>query len=941
MKSKLHATHPSVSSPRLSLTALSIALSLGSLTVHAQESSDAQEQDVEVIQVSGIRGSLQRSVSLKRNSNQIVDAISSEDIGQFPDTNLAESLQRISGVAIDRSGGEGQSITVRGFGPEFNTVLLNGRRLASDTGARSFNFDVLPAELVSGVEVYKSQPVHLDEGGIGSTVVMRTPRPLDYDGFRAVSSIKAQYEALSDETSPQFFGMVSDTFNVDTVGVLVSLTQQKRQNRINRLLTDGYLVLNRDDMTNIAGSLAEQGYGADEQFFFPQNLNISPIHENRERTTFSSTFQYRPSQDVEFTLDAMYSDFEVESHTSNVGIYFTPTLISDATFDSNNVATSVTENRNADATEAQLNRPTNLYAVGFNADWWINDQFNLSFDTSWSKADSGGAENTDVVVAGIGIQDENFSTVSYDDNGYPTVSGVSDEALSDPSLARAHFTLRGTGGGVFGGGQDFEDEVFQQRVDATWAANKEHLVEVTFGAQYSKQDQSLTIRLSPDNVLCAYCGFQVDVPDSLFSQTGIANDFLGGIGNLPSSWVSFDIDEFINYLESDEAMTARNNALGLEAGSTAALLEQSGGFDLAVRPTSSQVEEEIMAGYINAVFEGEWSGMPWTWNVGARYVHTETTAIGVSQILQDLTFAAADLYTPILSGEEEVSQTNTYDYFLPSTNIKLNITDELVGRIALSRTMTRPPLGSLSPRTTLGATRPGNLSANSGNPDLRPFVADNLDVTLEWYYSESGYLTAGYFRKDVENFLVSTVENRSFPIVDSENLFEGDPVFEVSLVDNAEEATVDGIELGAQYTFDSLPGFWSGFGVTANATMVDSNAELDVGDTTQTFALVGLGDTYNLIAFYDKGPYQARVAWNRRDRFLQTARGFGGEPTYVAEYDQVDVRVSYNINEDMQVFLEGINVTDEKTRKEGRYSNQILLLEETGPRYTVGITASF
>ncbi|WP_026294789.1 TonB-dependent receptor [Salinimonas chungwhensis] len=601
---------------RLSLTAVSIALGFGSLSVQAQDQSTTEEQDVEVIQVSGIRGSLQRSVSVKRNSNQIVDAISSEDIGQFPDTNLAESLQRISGVAIDRSGGEGQSITVRGFGPEFNTVLLNGRRLASDTGARSFNFDVLPAELVSAVEVYKSQPVHLDEGGIGSTVVMRTPRPLDYDGFKGVASVKAQYEELSGETSPQFFGMVSDTFNEGTAGVLLSLTHQKRKNQINRFLTDGYLVLNRDDMPNIADDLAQQGYGQDEQFFFPQNLNISPIYEERERTTFNSTLQYRPSEDVEFTLDAMYSDFEVDSRTSNVGIYFTPTLISGVTFDNNNVATSVTENRNADATEAQLNRPTNLYAVGFNADWWLNDHFNLSFDTSWSKADSGGAENTDVVVAGIGIQDENFSTVSYDENGYPTFSGVSDAALSDPSLARAHFTLRGTGGGVFGGGQDFEDEVFQQRVDATWTSNMDHLVEVSFGAQYSKQDQSLTVRLSQDNILCAYCGFQVDVPDSLFSQTGISDDFLGGVGNLPSSWVSFNIDEFINYLESDEAMTARDNALGLDFGTTAALLEQTSGFDLAVRPTSSEVEEEIMAGYINAVFEGELSGMPWTWNVG-------------------------------------------------------------------------------------------------------------------------------------------------------------------------------------------------------------------------------------------------------------------------------------------------------------------------------------
>lgn len=789
--------------------------------------------------------------------------------------------------------------------------------------------------------MYKSQPVNLDEGGIGSTIVMSTPRPLSFDGFKAVASVKALHEDLAGETTPQLFGMVSNTFNDNTLGVLVSISHQQRKNRINKILTDGYLVLNRDAMTNIADDLADQGYSADEQFFFPQNLNISPVYEDRERTTFNTTLQYQPSEDLEFTLDGMYSDFEVKSKTSNVGVYFTPTLISAATFDENNVATSVTENRNADTTEATLHRPSKLYSLGFNADWWLNDRFNLSIDTSWSKAESGGAENTDVVVAGIGIEDENFSTISYDENGYPTVSGLSDAALSDPSLARAHFTLRGTGGGVFGGGQDFEDEIFQQRIDGKWLPDMDNLVEVSFGAQYSKQDQSLTVRLSQDSVLCAYCGFAVDMPDSLFSVTTIGNDFLAGASNLPSSWVSFDIDEFIGYLESDEAMAARDTANGLAAGTTAALFAQTNGFDLAVRPTSSQVEEESMSIYTNFVFEGDLGDMSWAWNVGARYVHTETTAIGVSQILQDLIFAADDLYTPILSGEEEVSQTNKYSYFLPSTNFKLNITDELIARIALSRTMTRPPLGSLSPRTTIGATRPGNLSAASGNPDLKPFIADNFDLSLEWYFNDSSYLTLGYFRKDVQNFLVSTVENRAFPIADSEDLFEGDPIFEVSLVDNAEDATVDGLEIGAQYTFDMLPDFWNGFGVSANATLVDSNAELDVDDTTQTFALVGLGNTYNLIGFYDKGPYQARVAWNRRDDFLQQARGFGGEPTYVAQYDQIDVRVSYNVTENVQLFLEGINVTNEQTRKEGRYSNQILLLAETGARYSLGVTASF
>ncbi|MEZ7279032.1 TonB-dependent receptor [Pseudoalteromonas sp. 68 DY56-GL68] len=921
------------------LSAISLAISFS--VTSAQQPADNTGDEIEVIEVSGIRGSLQRSVSMKRESLQIVDSISAEDIGQFPDTNLAESLQRISGVAIDRSGGEGQSVTVRGFGPEFNTVLLNGRRMASDTGARSFNFDVLPAELVSAVDVYKSQPAKLDEGGIGSTIVMHTPKPLSFDGFKAVASVKGLYEDLSGEFTPQLFGMITDTFADNTLGALVSLTHQKRKNQINRILTDGYMVLNRDDMTNISEQLAQQGYSQNDQFFFPQNLNVSPVSEERERTTINTALQYAPNSNLTFTLDGLYSDFEVYADTTNVGLFFTPSLISDATFDKNGVATSVTENRNPDATRATLSRPSELYALGFNADWWINDNLNIAFDSSWSRAESGGADNTNVSVVGIAIEDENFSTINYDENGFPALSGIADDALTDPSLARAHFNLLGTGGGPFGGGQDFEDEITQHKLDVKWTPYFGHLSEVSFGAQYSKQKQSVTIRLSHPEVLCAYCGFSVDMPDSLFSQTGIGNDYLGGIGGLPSRWLSFNIADAIEYLESPEAMTANDTANNLPTGTTAALFANTNGFDIATRPDSSQVEEDILSTYLNFAFEGDWADKTWNWNIGARYVRTETTAIGVSQLLEDLTLSAADLYTPVLTGETRVSQTNKYNYVLPSTDFRINLTDEIIARASASKTLTRPPLSALSPRTTIGSTRPGNLSASSGNPDLKPFISDNIDVSLEWYFSESSYLTAGYFRKDVKNFLVSTVENRPFPIIDSENLFEGDPIFEVSLVDNVEKAAVDGLELSAQYSFDTLLGFWSGFGVTANATLVDSNAELNVENTSQTFALVGLGNTYNLIGFYDKGGFQARIAWNRRDRFLQTARGFGGEPTYVSEYDQVDIRFSYDLSQSVQIFLEGINITDEKTKKVGRYDNEILLYEETGPRYTLGVSATF
>lgn len=913
-------------------------LLLSGAQVAAQPSSP--ETGVEEVVVTGIRSSLQQAMDIKRNSDAMVDSIASESLGKFPDTNIAESLQRITGVSIDRSGGEGQSITVRGFGPQFNTVLLNGRRQVSDTGARSFNFDNLPAELVSRVDVYKSSQARLQSGGIGSTIVMHTPRPLDIGSFKAVGSAKALHEDLSGETTPQLFGMVSNTFMDGRAGALLSVSYDERKNRIERFLTDGILTSPRDSLALIADDLADQGYSADDQFFIPQVLNISPIDQQRERVNVNSTLQFEATEDLTLTLDAMFNDYDVQTQSNTLTFFVTPSIITDATFDENRTATEFTQNEGAatDFTMAERSRPSESQAFGFNADWDFAPGWNVAFDTSYSKAESGGASGTNVGV--VGFRDDGF-TLSYDENGMPSYSGVTDEQINNPDLPKAHFFMRGIGGGPLGGAADIEHDLLEQRVDFEWEANAGLLKTVTFGAHYSDESESTTSRTS-DNP-CIFCGYQVDVPNDLLATAAEGGGYMDGDIDVPATWLTGDLDALINYLETPEAAAARDEAIGAEPGTTQALLEESNGYDLVLQSGSTEIDETVMSFYANFDFEGELGDMPWSLNAGMRYVDTETTPYGISAPLQDLREIPGDptLYDVVDGGEQVVSATNTYDHFLPSLNYRLNLNEDMVVRFAASQTLTRPPFSAMSPRTIIGTTRPGNLQASSGNPNLEPYTSDNLDLAYEWYYQESGYLTVGLFQKRVDNFLVNTVLQQEFEIEDQDNLFDGNPVFEVSTQDNLEDATVDGVELGFQHTFDYLPEFWSGFGFTANATLVDSDAELDTGDISQTFALEGLGDSYNLIGFYERGNFEARLAWNQRDRFLQTAVGFGGEPTYVQDYEQVDARVSYGISDNLSVFLEGVNITDEKYQKVGRYDNQILLREQTGPRYTVGVRAEF
>jgi TonB-dependent receptor len=903
----------------------------------------ARGEPLEEVVVTGIRSSLRRAMEIKRNSDQIVDSIASESLGKFPDTNIAESLQRITGVSIDRSGGEGQAITVRGFGPQFNTVLLNGRRIVSDTGGRSFNFDVLPAELISRVDVYKSAAASLEEGGIGSTIMMHTPRPLDIGGFKAIASAKGLYEKLSENTTPELFGMISNTFADNRAGVLVSASYQKRKNRVERFLTDGYLTAPRDSLTLIADDLAAAGYSADDQFFIPQNLNISPVEDDRERTNINATLQFQPADHLRLTLDGMYDEFNVVSESNTLGFFVTPSIITAAEFDQNRTATRITQTIDAaiDHIRSVRDRPTRTYATGFNVDWDVNDAVNMAFDSSWSRVTSGGANGTDVAVLGFRKQEDIF-TLGYDASGLPSVTGISSQDIVDPSLPKAHFTLRGSGGGPLGGGADLEDELFEERIGATWQPDTDHLKRISVGALYSHEEQGTTGRISDNNILCMYCGYLVDVPDSILRPFNGGSGFLGGKVSIPAAWQTFDIDELIAFLESPQAAAARDAALGLAPGTTAATLAASNGFEIHKQPSSSQIKEEIISFYTDFNFEGTIGGKLWGLTVGARYAHTATTAFGISQPLQDLVSSGdPTLFTPVLGDATTVSQKNTYDNVLPSLLFRLNLADDVVARLAVSKTLTRPPLGALSPRLIIGTTRPGNLQASSGNPDLKPFTSKNADLSFEWYYQQNGFVTVGLFYKEVDNFLVNTVENRAFPIPDADNLFDGDPVFEVRIQDNLESATVKGLEVGFQHSFDWLPGFWSGFGITANATLVESNAELSVEDVSQTFALEGLGDSYNVIGFYEAGPVEVRVAWNRRARFLQTAVGFGGEPTFVQPFEQIDARASFAVSGNFSVFAEGVNLTNERTTKVGRFDNQILLLEETGPRYTVGVRAEF
>lgn len=923
-----------VSGVRAQVLACCSALAIvgGAAPALAQDSAETEAADPNEIVVTGIRSSLASAASIKRNADSIVDAISSEDLGKFPDTNVAESLQRIPGVAIDRSNGEGRFVTVRGFGPSFNTVLVNGRTFASDNQGREFSFDLLAAELISGAEVYKSAQARLQDGGIGATINVKTPRPLDLGEFKAVLSAKGQYERNSDSLTPQGFALLSDTFADGTLGLLASFSYQKRDAQTRFTQNRGYLP---------GSSVGPTASPLFTNVFAPRNQDVGQDDQSRERIGVTATGQFRPNDQLTFTVDGLYNQFDVNSRVQALGSWFEPSSYTAAQIDSNRTVTSLTTNGNADLIQTSNNRFVKTYAVGGNVEWKPNDNLTVRGDVSWSRArDSAGGRNYFTV---IGIPSR-YSFTQATGNGFPSTLNYSAN-LTNPALGRSHIALRQ--------GNSEAERVLEYKLDTEWKSDGGVLDAVRFGLiNTNRRKNSQTIQTNP-NTLCLYCGYNEPASAALLRPLTIRAP--RGSGNVPTQILGYDPNAYFAFLESPAQAAARDQARGLPAGTTAALLASTNGFAAAVQPNSFSVSERVYAGYLEADFKGNLGSFPWVVNIGARYVHTELTASGRQLQLLDLLSVPNDptIYQAVFANggtPQATSQRSSYDYFLPNLNIKVSLTDNIIARFSASRTLTRPQIRDLAPRTNFDVTRPASLDASGGNPSLRPYTANNFDLSIEWYPTPTTTLSAAIYYKSIDNFIVQTRSAENFTIANASGLPIGNGItgpntatFNVRRPRNAQNATVRGIELNVVHTFDYLPAPFDGLGASVNATFVGSNAAFDVTSTNTSFALEGLGDSFNVTGFYEKDGFAARIAYNRRGRFLEylVTPSQGGDPVFRRPFDQIDVRISYDITSYAQIFAEGTNVTNSRNITTGRFDNQVLDYVDTGARYAAGVRLNF
>jgi len=924
-----------------SLLGVAIASALHAPVAFSQDADTQSVNDapVEVIEVRGIVSSLKRAMSDKKENLAVSDGIAAEDLGKFPDLNVAESLQRITGVSIDRNGGEGQKVTVRGFGPQFNTVLVNGRQLATDDAGRAFNFDVLAADQITGASIYKSGVANLQSGGIGSTINVSTARPFDYDGFQAVGSVKGVYETLSEETSPQASFLVSNTFADDKFGVLLAVSHQERQVQINRIQTAGW----RPGLT-----LSNRGDGDTAEIiatdvYLPRNWDQVVDQQDRTRTNASLVAQFAPSDDVTITLDGFVSKFEVDSQVTDLASWFEPDRVGSATISEFGTAVQFTQeidlhqgsgNPASDFVSSTRGvRDVTNKGFGLNVDWQVTDALSATFDVSTSEAENDVAGEGRFNVVGI-INNYEFDSTG----GTPTVihDGFGNGQLPDIALNRLHYN-------DLGNTVASEDEVTEYKADFTYLADSDVFRKVDFGILRSEREKFVFQEFASQ---CAFCGYGTAAPiDELNIRPFTANNFFSG---LIDTWYTYDGDAYLDYLASQGAPVVPT-----------------------LQPNYYNIEEDVTALYANFEFGYDIGDMPLTMNFGARYEETSVSVSAVQALIADVVPTTdLTLFSNVFAPAENITGSSSYANLLPSLNVKLEVQEDMIVRFSRYDSLTRPTMSQMSPATTFNEPRRQNLQASGGNPDLKPFSAENWDLSFEWYYSDDSVFSFAVFSKEVEDFIVTlsgdetyTMTNR-LPndyrcaaedcavgvsldpqdpdrdvVADTEELNGASEVYTVTRPQNGETATVNGYEVAITHVWDN------GFGVTANATVVNSDAEVS-GDTTQTFALAGLGDSQNLIVFYERDAFQARVAFNNRESFLfaldnTEVGGATGEPITTETYGQWDVSASYDINEHLTVFVEGINVTEEELTQVGRFPDQIYSIEDNGARYSVGIRGSF
>jgi len=887
-------------------TRLACGASLAALAVspvQAQEADDTAASGDEIV-VTGFRASLDKALDQKRNATGAVDVIVAEDIAKFPDQNLAESLQRIPGISIQRDAGEGRAITVRGLGAQFTRVRLNGMETiatstdgASANRDRAFDFNVFASELFTSLVVHKTASASLDEGSLGAVVDLNTGNPLaGKEGLTAVASVQGRYNDLTKDVDPRLAGLVAWTNADRTFGVSASvawadyMTYELGNNSVRWAQAPFRSV---DGETCLAGSsfVADPSAGCIEvaEAFHPRIPRYGLVSHDRERLGATASIQFEPTENTKISIDGLYSTFketrdeywgEVLLRSEEAGID-----VSNYTIDANNNLISADLDNVYVRTERYSRQSkTKFYQLSGRLEQRLTDSFKLNLLGGFSKS------KADIPVETTLAFDDTDATgyhYDYSNNEYPLLSFGT--GIDDPTA----FELA-----------EFRDRPsFLTNKFKTFAADFDWDVADRFsllGGGFFRQFDFDTIGYRRDSTYCA--AFTCAPGTNGLPVTGdIAQIFELGKAGQPSgntnAWVVPDLD----------AGTALIDLYGRPA-----VLQQS---------EQRAVTEKTYGGWFMTEFETELFGMRLTGNAGVRYAKTDQSSSG---------FTAGEF----------VTVKRSYDDWLPSFNLNLHPTDNIILRGAIAKVITRPTLGTLSPSASVDQF---NFRVTTGNPFIDPYRATTFDLAAEWYFAPGAIASVALFAKDVESFPLGTSTQGTYASspVPLPPLTPGTPAydavvgganpnheFEYRTTGNGPGANLKGVELSLQLPFSVFSDTLRHFGVLGNATFVKSDVDYTVAGPlvydpaqnklvaqpagTYTQPLLGLAKrAWNATVYYDDGKLSVRTSAAWRSGYNDSTSGNNNIFEGYGSSFNLDASIRYALTDHIELSIEGTNLTDD------------------------------
>ncbi|WDE10153.1 TonB-dependent receptor [Thalassomonas haliotis] len=866
----------------------------GALAADKVSEPAAKSDNTEIIEVRGIRGSIKQDINNKRFSNSIVDSISAEDIGKFPDKNVAESLSRVTGIGVSREFGEGEKITVRASDPTKNRTLLNGQYVGTadwfilDNPSRSFNFTLLPSSLVSNLEVYKSPEASLDEGSIGGTVVLKTRKPLDLAAHTVNFNVQQQYSEVSEKTDPIFEGLYSWKDESERFGILISGSKSERF-----VQREGLEVL---------------GWNQQENGDWNPRVVAAPIFkQERERDTIFASVQFAPSDEFDVTLNVLDSKMNSNNNNSNYLLFFnneTADEITDVSMDGDSIMSASVIGGEGDVRWNHINRvsKTDINSIHLDMNFYADD-YSINAQLGTTEAEGGTYNETSWEYTAA-------SNYDFDLSGRPELN-----TQVDPTDGSQF-----NGAWIWGGNKPTTDEESYAQVDLELPVEFGAFSAVKVGVKY--RDHKRT----QDREAYSWHWGQATDGESDNYMNQILSNQCPTLADCGLSNGSQSVGEDVmsgNVTEQLKHSSAMMRELGLGDNASYAVHKTLGEI--------WEVEEAKTALYV----QGDFSGEGYRGNVGVRVARTKQKAAAYA--FSSDSWGLMTVENPGINDDlmpstlEWQNQSRTYTEILPSFNFAYDLSDDQIVRLSAARVMARPNFSDIAPISAPGDLTVANPTASAGNPNLDPQLANQFDLAWEYYFDDASLVSATVFYKDIESYQTSGTSSESFYRQQDDSWVEAT----VTRPENGPGGTTAGIEITYQQDFGN------GFGVATNYTYTDAKNDGKRDDNLLGSGLV-LGASEhmaNVTGYYENEAFSARLMYNYRTEWYKGLSS--GSEIYNHDFGQLDFSTSYTVNDNLTLVLEGVNILDEEVVEYNVDKSRVMSRYQNGPRVILGANISF